>query len=281
MDVNKTKLAIALLIGLTPMYDYASGSEFTTRDFSIRVVDKETKEPIEGMLMFTFWSIAPKSALEMELSTEDDLSEFYEQVKYWQVKEYLSDKNGWIRYKGWRETLPEDFIVLHSGADPKFFLYKEGYGDILFGNLVERGDDLDGHGPYSLYGKILRRHRMNAEKKAIKGLANIEFWNGETIEITKLKVGEAPTRVEDGSIYIFIKRVLFQADIECFWRTLPFSRLALLKINMLSQQQMQYWINQGAIEEKYSGMDPLEYSVRSSLGKKPCITYDEIKKKYL
>ena len=262
------------------MLCYGSSSHFNTRDFEIRVVDAETSDPIAGMLMFLYWTIVPKAALDIKLSNQDDLREFYEQVKYWEAKEYLSDQDGWIRIKGWSKSLPTDHVVLDFGADPQFFLHKKGYGNFMFGNFVDRGDDFEEDGRYSIYKRKLKEHILG-EEKTVHGLNNLDFWNGETIKLQKHGVDQGPTRVEDGSIYIFIRRVIYQQDIECLWEEIPNSMLALLEINLLSKEMMEYWIEAGAIEEKYLGMDPLEYSIRQSLGNEPCITFEEIREKYL
>ena len=272
--INTKNFQLPMLVFsiIFPILCYGSNTEFSAGDFEVRVVDAETQEPIEGVLMLTFWLIVPESALNIPLSTESDLSDFWEQIKYWEVKEFLSDQNGWIRYKGWRKNLPKHYAVFELTGDPEFSLYKEGYIDVSFTNIVNREGNFDEYSEF--YKDKLTNHLLGEEKSIIKGFPNLDIWNGETIKLYKYEKGLSPTRIEDGSIYIFIRRVISQQDIKCPWVEIPNSLLALLKMNQVIAYES------GLIEDESMEMD-LESQIRRMMGDNSCTTFEEIKEKYL
>ena len=155
---------------------------------------------------------------------------------------------------------------MDKGNDPIFILYKDGYEDAEFGNIVNRGQDYDG-GVFIFYKQQLEKHLNGEEKSYARGYFNRNFWNGETIRLKRYdeSLGDFSKKSAIRKNVIWI---LENDNFECPWKGIPYSMLALAQASSLSKVEMEYWIEVGAIEKEYLGMDPLEFSIRKLLGKK-------------
>ena len=107
MNAKGFKLLILISVILFPALSQSEGEIYEFSDFEIRVVDAETGEPLEGVLMLAYWSILPKAVHRIPNSMED-VENQWKQIKVWQPQEVLSDKEGWIRYEGWQASSPQN-----------------------------------------------------------------------------------------------------------------------------------------------------------------------------
>ena len=136
-------LSLALLEGCMGW-----GSTSRIEPFVVRVVDAETGEPLEGVIMLAAWSMYRDSFLG---------EEFYE---YGLVEEFVSNEDGYVG-----SELPivlEEFQSSRPGhrSFPVFILYRRGYHPQKYLNVPDT--------------KILYARKPN-----------VDNFNGKTIEISK------------------------------------------------------------------------------------------------
>ena len=91
------------------------------KGIKVKVVDAQTGEPLEGVIMLAYWS-----TYYFRQGGPNDIVA---------VSESVSDAEGWVRVKGQFIRLPFQESV-NKSRNPAFVLYKSGYEDYLLNNSV-------------------------------------------------------------------------------------------------------------------------------------------------
>ena len=150
---------ISALSSMVVIFLLAVVPQVPARDktFSGRVIDAETKEPIEGAVVVAYWKSERPSILGEDTRLED-------------VKETLTDKNGnWsIAGKKGRSSPPVPFFIfiiatVRYTREPQFIVFKPGYCSWPKGFFI-----------------------IDACKGKMKPEGNDEIAEGKTLELPKL-----------------------------------------------------------------------------------------------
>jgi len=147
-------LIIIMLLGVSPVFASSGWIIYHESAFKGKVIDTETKEPIEGAVVVAIYNIREYSFVESNTMAKD-------------VKEVLTDKNGEFYIP------PHTFISFYpvaQGETTEFIIYKPSYTSF----------------PSFDYPKYFPSSPLYVDKQTRAEL----FRNGVTVELMKIKTRE-------------------------------------------------------------------------------------------
>lgn len=116
-----------LTLGLLCLLAGCAGSpSYTAAPFSAQVIDKETKQPIEGAVVVANWHLVTGS-----LDGERHVGQL-------EVKETVTDRNGQFSFEGFTRLNP--ILAELRGEDPRVLIFKGGYKHRTFSNFYPRAN---------------------------------------------------------------------------------------------------------------------------------------------
>ena len=143
------------------------GGQHYIQEFEVTVVDADTGEPLEGVLMLAGWY--------QEITTLHGKAGAGTRA----IKEAVSDANGRIHLPRSIETGTTKFGSVNRTSNPYFVLYKEGYVDTYYQNVTDGGDVM----------VYLRGQPNNADGTPYVYGNNYARWSKGIIRLEKLPEG--------------------------------------------------------------------------------------------
>ena len=180
---------IAILAGIGPLLAWASElpwltpAEYSAKPIEAWIVDAETKQPIEGVVVVANWQISAGEGMQAG-------------SKYIQLNilETVTDKTGRFYFPAWGpEPNPTMFGYIEFD-DPGLTLFKHGY---QFEHLV------------SIFEKAPRR-----------GALRYSDWDGKTIKLKKASTDPKELVSSFGSLQIYIDPIVANKRA-CDWAKIP------------------------------------------------------------
>jgi len=122
-------LILALILILSNTQSYASWLIYHKPEFKGRVLDAETKEPIEGAVVVVIYQ---KSSY--------NIVDYKSNISVLEVKEALTDKGGTFNIPSYTTLIQP----MSTGVNASFIIYKPGYGNYPGSPVTPRGIFTDG-----------------------------------------------------------------------------------------------------------------------------------------
>ncbi len=241
----KTKKYLLWIIGITIVFPIVYSQIYYMKTFEITVVDEETNEPLEGVVLLAYWQLESGS---FGGAVAEDIAA---------VREAVSDKSGKVGYRGFIKVLPFYPGWIRNAKNPTFSLYKSGYEDGLYNNV---GRKIGGGRIYN----ILTYNERKGNNNPITG--NFAFWNSMSVKLKKHEES-----IENFQFYRqfgkSVTKVLNKSNFKCDWEEIPFSLVAKMrsKSNNIDEDD-------GSIEGK------IKKSLKNNV---KCMGFNKFKEQYL
>ncbi len=179
----------------------AATLEYSAEPIEAWVVDAETKQPIEGVIVVAHWELVGP----MENYPVGQI----------EVLESVTDKNGRFHFPAWGPKLHLAPFSYLTDSDPELLFFKSGYKYIRVSN--------------SLYLRPKKYYYDGmpggTKEKPTGSKRRISFWNGETIEMERF----GGALKEYSSHLGFLSGPLRFVEEDCIWKQTPKILIALDK----------------------------------------------------
>lgn len=203
----KRKVWLSLLLAMSYAFILpacAGPLKYSAASIEAWVVDKETGQPLEGVIVVAHWQLEHVSRIvPHQTNTVGELM----------VLEAVTDKNGRFYFPAWGPKW-------HLGAgnltdsDPELILFKSGYKYLRVSNSR-----------YLRPAKYSDVGKPSGTESKPTGSKRISFWSGERITLKPFK----GTAEEYASHLSFLMTSLRFIEDDCHWKTTPQMVLALQK----------------------------------------------------
>lgn len=195
------KLCSLILCGLLTLpLSACAGLQYSAEPIEAWVVDAETKQPIEGVIVVAHWELVGP----MENYPVGQI----------EVLESVTDKNGRFHFPAWGPKLHLAPFSYLTDSDPELLFFKSGYKYIRVSNSLNLR-------PKKYYYDGMPG---GTKEKPTGSKRRISFWNGETIKMEKF----GGTQKEYADHLSFLKTSLGFAynGEDCEWKQTPLMLVA-------------------------------------------------------
>ena len=189
------------------MMQSCASVEYSAEPIEAWVVDAETRQPIEGVIVVAHWELVGP----MENYPVGQI----------EVLESVTDKNGRFHFPAWGPKLHLAPFSYLTDGDPELLFFKSGYKYIRVSNSLNLR-------PKKYYYDGM----PGGTKEKPTGLKRISFWNGETIEMERFR--GADIQVHYKNLLNFSNEVNSFATWHidpCQWTNLP------IAVNKMMQER--------------------------------------------
>lgn len=176
---------LLLLVSTLPIAACATPVTYSAEAIEARVIDAETKQPLEGVVVVAHWVL------------EDGIH--VDRVGDLMVLESIADKNGWFRFPAWGP-------IRHWGnsrltyMDPEILVFKSGYE----------------------YRQLTNYDWATPEQRAGKAIpVRKSAWNGKTIALKPYTGTIQAYKGHFESLNKELERVATDNPEDCNWKKLP------------------------------------------------------------
>jgi hypothetical protein len=184
---------LAIAAALLLMTQSCASVEYSADPIEAWVVDAETKQPIEGVIVVAHWELVGP----MENYPVGQI----------EVLESVTDKNGRFHFPAWGPKLHLAPFRYLTDSDPELLFFKSGYKYISVSNSLDLR-------PKKYYYDGM----PGGTKEKPTGSKRISFWNGETIEMKRFK-GSSEEYVDHFARFNYdLGRIALDDPETCNWK---------------------------------------------------------------